>query len=511
MARFFYFIFLRFSTHFIGAAMRKLIITFLLLLQGTILSQINFIEQITSGDFDAGNPFIYEDEYFVFSRSVYFEIHINGTSNIYFKKYNQAMSMFDDTVAVTHSNSLNINPFYDPSVGVIFQTNRNGNWDIGLVKDSAGIIDIERVLTSSPEDETQPVFFKKIWNYESVFSDSTKIICKKNSDIIFINYEHNQVNEEVVFGSDSTHIYTEFCGLEISPGFQDEGYYIFAVELDSQGRKSLVFKRRSFDGTIGPKNTIMEHCDCSDLVLDFSNFSEMGLFFTDTLQNEKRIKVLENPYSTSSLLFTVPIAIEGNLSEFDKYNYLMITDKGTVTPAEPELFMPYTFLTKNDGVTRVRLDPSDLGLWGYDSLVNISLSDPKLIIGSVGVENNMNLIYTIWEDSIDGHMQLFGAAQHRPYGAVEDESVANDFLLYQNYPNPFNPATKIEYKLLQASDVKFNVFNILGEKVFERNYGYQTSGSYKVSFDGKNLPSGVYVYSIYTDKNRLSRKMMMIK
>ena len=63
--------------------------------------------------------------------------------------------------------------------------------------------------------------------------------------------------------------------------------------------------------------------------------------------------------------------------------------------------------------------------------------------------------------------------------------IANDFILYQNYPNPFNPATIIEYKLLQASDVKFNVFNLFGEKVFEQNFGYQTAGSYKVNFDGK--------------------------
>ncbi|MCK7520119.1 MAG: T9SS type A sorting domain-containing protein [Ignavibacteriales bacterium] len=111
------------------------------------------------------------------------------------------------------------------------------------------------------------------------------------------------------------------------------------------------------------------------------------------------------------------------------------------------------------------------------------------------------------EDSIDGHIQLFGIPHHLSYGAVDDESIANDFILYQNYPNPFNPTTMIEYKLLQATDVKFNVFNILGEKVFEQNFGYQIAGSYKVNFDEQNLPSGVYVYSIYTNENRLSRKM----
>lgn len=52
---------------------------------------------------------------------------------------------------------------------------------------------------------------------------------------------------------------------------------------------------------------------------------------------------------------------------------------------------------------------------------------------------------------------------------------------------------------------------MLGEKVFEKNFGYQTAGSYKVNFNGKNLPSGVYIYSIYTSENRLSRKMMLMK
>ena len=129
----------------------------------------------------------------------------------------------------------------------------------------------------------------------------------------------------------------------------------------------------------------------------------------------------------------------------------------------------------------------------------------------MGIDGSENLIYTVWEDSADGYIHLFGTPLHMSFGAVDEESYASDFVLYQNYPNPFNPDTKIEYKLLQASDVKLNVTNILAEKVFEQNFGYQTAGSYKVNFDGKNLPSGVYVYSIYTNENRLSRKMLLMK
>ncbi|MFZ2322337.1 MAG: T9SS type A sorting domain-containing protein [Ignavibacteriaceae bacterium] len=112
---------------------------------------------------------------------------------------------------------------------------------------------------------------------------------------------------------------------------------------------------------------------------------------------------------------------------------------------------------------------------------------------------------------MDGRIQLFGTKRHLQYGAAENESFVNDFVLYQNYPNPFNPLTKIEYKILKGSDIRFNVINILGEKVFEQNIGYQLPGNYKIDFDGSSFSSGVYLYSIITSENRLSRKMMLMK
>ncbi len=68
----------------------------------------------------------------------------------------------------------------------------------------------------------------------------------------------------------------------------------------------------------------------------------------------------------------------------------------------------------------------------------------------------------------------------------------DDFVLRQNYPNPFNPSTTIEFVLGQASFVKLEVFNSLGEKVADLLNENKEQGSYKINFS-TNLPSGIYI------------------
>jgi hypothetical protein len=66
--------------------------------------------------------------------------------------------------------------------------------------------------------------------------------------------------------------------------------------------------------------------------------------------------------------------------------------------------------------------------------------------------------------------------------------------LKQNYPNPFNPSTIISYELPYNASVSVKVYDMLGKEVKILASGYQTSGSYSVSFDASNLSSGIYFY-----------------
>ncbi|MDO8550160.1 MAG: choice-of-anchor B family protein [Ignavibacteria bacterium] len=72
-----------------------------------------------------------------------------------------------------------------------------------------------------------------------------------------------------------------------------------------------------------------------------------------------------------------------------------------------------------------------------------------------------------------------------------------DFVLRQNYPNPFNPSTTIEFVVGQASFVKLEVYNSLGEKVADLLNENKEQGSYKINFSA-NLPSGIYIAKLET-------------
>ncbi len=96
------------------------------------------------------------------------------------------------------------------------------------------------------------------------------------------------------------------------------------------------------------------------------------------------------------------------------------------------------------------------------------------------------------------------------------------FALHQNYPNPFNPVTEIRYDLPEISQVKIEVFNILGRKVCTLVDGVENAGFRKAIWKGidgagVSLSSGLYIYRIKAEgletgeEFSLSRKMMLLQ
>ncbi|MEJ2195792.1 MAG: T9SS type A sorting domain-containing protein [Ignavibacteriaceae bacterium] len=85
------------------------------------------------------------------------------------------------------------------------------------------------------------------------------------------------------------------------------------------------------------------------------------------------------------------------------------------------------------------------------------------------------------------------------------------YSLSQNYPNPFNPETRIDYSIPEQQNVTFRVYNMLGEMVKELVNEVKPAGTYTVTFDGSDLPSGVYVYRIQAEGFSENKKMTFLK
>lgn len=83
--------------------------------------------------------------------------------------------------------------------------------------------------------------------------------------------------------------------------------------------------------------------------------------------------------------------------------------------------------------------------------------------------------------------------------------------LGQNYPNPFNPTTEITYAIPQSGMVTLAVYAVTGQRVALLANGVQQAGTYHVTFDASNLPSGTYVYRLETAGGVVAKRMVELK
>jgi hypothetical protein len=101
---------------------------------------------------------------------------------------------------------------------------------------------------------------------------------------------------------------------------------------------------------------------------------------------------------------------------------------------------------------------------------------------------------------------------------VDDENtiIPDEFFVSQNYPNPFNPTTTFSYGLPSNSNVRIEIFNVLGQSVRVLLDDYQSAGYQSITWDGldnsgSQVTSGVYFYKINAGEFNQTKKMLMIK
>ncbi len=108
--------------------------------------------------------------------------------------------------------------------------------------------------------------------------------------------------------------------------------------------------------------------------------------------------------------------------------------------------------------------------------------------------------------------------------------VPTRYELSQNYPNPFNPSTTISYSLPVQSEefrvksgggtlnstpltphVTLKVFNVLGQEVATLVDGIKEPGFYTVTWDARDMASGIYFYRLEAGSYAATRSCLVVR
>ncbi|MFA5012517.1 MAG: phospholipase D-like domain-containing protein [Ignavibacteria bacterium] len=87
----------------------------------------------------------------------------------------------------------------------------------------------------------------------------------------------------------------------------------------------------------------------------------------------------------------------------------------------------------------------------------------------------------------------------------------SDFKLYQNYPNPFNAQTVIRFSVNKTTDVKLQLYNVLGQLVKELVNSRFSPGVYQVTINSSLLSSGIYYYILRSEGYSDVKKLVVTK
>jgi len=144
---------------------------------------------------------------------------------------------------------------------------------------------------------------------------------------------------------------------------------------------------------------------------------------------------------------------------------------------------------------------------------------PEVFFGDyINIAARGGNVYPIWMRMDNGQLSVWVAlikdttttlvAEHRPAPA--------DFTLRQNYPNPFLRATNISFGLRRRSHVRLDVYTLTGELVTQLANSDYPPGDYSTIWDGRDrrgrfMPSGVYFYRLVTERQVITRRLLLLR
>lgn len=96
---------------------------------------------------------------------------------------------------------------------------------------------------------------------------------------------------------------------------------------------------------------------------------------------------------------------------------------------------------------------------------------------------------------------------------IDDNIIAEDFMVISNYPNPFNPETTVNFSIKESGFVNLSVLSADGtsSSVFANQYYQKGTHQLKVNFSRLGLSSGIYFLRLHSGNTSAIRKAVFLK
>ncbi|GAB1404103.1 hypothetical protein MASR1M74_12820 [Lentimicrobium sp.] len=200
----------------------------------------------------------------------------------------------------------------------------------------------------------------------------------------------------------------------------------------------------------------------------------------------------------------------------DKVFFTWADTDGINWPGNPTTnVLPDVFIWSQDVTTQLYTDPTNVtgpfgDYWGDNKWMHVSdmvLTDgDKYIVPlttSDGDETSTDLPFVhkflanVW----------FNEADYVNVDANQHLMPVNS--LSQNYPNPSNGFSKVDITLTKSASVSLEVYNLVGQKVYEIPARRLSEGNHTLDIKAGHLTPGLYTYSVIANGERATRKMMV--
>ena len=223
---------------------------------------------------------------------------------------------------------------------------------------------------------------------------------------------------------------------------------------------------------------------------------------------------------------TVTNTIATNLTLYSKSFTIAVID--TSAPAIPQNLSA----TPGDSIITLSWNANSELDSIYYRIYMDTLASPTTVIDSTNsgtdttivierLSENGDYYFRITAVDLSGNESGFSNEVHITPVGIENKDeflvLPKKYILEQNYPNPFNPSTIVKYGIPEQSNIKIEIFNMLGQSVGVLINTEKSAGFYETTWNAENLPSGIYLISIRAEglssKNNFTqvKKALLLK